>query len=215
MQAPRCALLSTVRRGLATSANWRLREELNWNRDVQKSSACCDRTRPVNLDRLKLVGFDLHTDVGLNDIVGQNDIANCTYFTWRWRLGFYSVFPCFFITALLLVLAATPFLKPADAPPTDVAARVSTIDGLRGLLALAVFFHHAAVWHQYAIIDEWRVSPVPLLHQSWPCGRDHVLHDHWISVLVADAEGKRATQLPEALRGSFISGLYRSISFWR
>jgi len=74
-------------------------------------------------------------------------------------MGFYSVIPCLFIITFLLVLASTPLFRAADSPPTDVAARVSTIDGLRGLLALAVFFHHAAIWHQYAVIGEWRVPP--------------------------------------------------------
>ena len=74
-------------------------------------------------------------------------------------MGFYSVIPCLFMITFLLVLASTPLFRAADSPPTDVAARVSTIDGLRGLLALAVFFHHAAIWHQYAVIGEWRVPP--------------------------------------------------------
>ena len=59
-------------------------------------------------------------------------------------MGFYSSLPCVVTTALLLGLASTPLLRSADAPPTDLAVRVGTIDGLRGLLALAVFFHHAA-----------------------------------------------------------------------
>jgi peptidoglycan/LPS O-acetylase OafA/YrhL len=74
-------------------------------------------------------------------------------------MGFYSSLPCLVITALLLGLASTPLLRSADAPPTDVAARVGTIDGLRGLLALCVFFHHAALWHQYVVTGEWRLPP--------------------------------------------------------
>ena len=72
-------------------------------------------------------------------------------------MGFYSALPCLLTTALLLGLASTPLLRPADTPPTDVAVRVSTIDGLRGLLALAVFFHHAALWHNRIITGEWSV----------------------------------------------------------
>jgi hypothetical protein len=41
----------------------------------------------------------------------------------------------------------------------EVAAWVSTIDGLRGRLAMAVFFHQAAIWHQYLIIGEWLRPP--------------------------------------------------------
>lgn len=74
-------------------------------------------------------------------------------------MGFYSALPCLLTTALLLGLASTPLFRAADAPPTDAAVRVSTLDGVRGLLALAVFFHHAAIWHQYLIIGEWRLPP--------------------------------------------------------
>lgn len=33
--------------------------------------------------------------------------------------------------------------------------RYESIDGLRGFLALGVFIHHAAIWHQYLHIDKW------------------------------------------------------------
>jgi len=85
-------------------------------------------------------------------------------------LGFYAYLPCLLITALLLGVASTPLLRPADAPPTDVAVRVSTIDGLRGLLAFAVFFHHAAIWHQYLIIHEWRLPPSRFYANLGPAG---------------------------------------------
>lgn len=85
-------------------------------------------------------------------------------------MGFYSSLPCLVIIALLLGLASTPLLKWADAPPTDVAVRVSTIDGLRGLLALAVFFHHAAIWHQYLITGEWRLPPSRFYANLGPAG---------------------------------------------
>ena len=70
-------------------------------------------------------------------------------------MGFYSSLPCLVTTALLLGLASTPLLRSADAPPTDLAVRVGTIDGLRGLLALgrllpprrdmAPIYHHRRV----------------------------------------------------------------------
>jgi peptidoglycan/LPS O-acetylase OafA/YrhL len=85
-------------------------------------------------------------------------------------MGFYSALPYFLIMALLLGLAATPLLRWADTPPTDVAVRVNTIDGLRGLLALAVFFHHAAIWRQYLLIGEWRLPPSRLYANLGPAG---------------------------------------------
>ena len=86
------------------------------------------------------------------------------------EMGFYSSLPCLLTFALLLGLASTPLMRPADAPPTDVAVRVSTIDGLRGLLAFAVFFHHAAIWHQYALINEWRLPPSRFYANLGPAG---------------------------------------------
>jgi peptidoglycan/LPS O-acetylase OafA/YrhL len=85
-------------------------------------------------------------------------------------MGFYSALPCFLTLALLMGLAATPLLRWADTPPTDVAVRVSTIDGLRGLLALAVFFHHGAIWHQYLITGEWRLPPTRFYANLGPAG---------------------------------------------
>jgi peptidoglycan/LPS O-acetylase OafA/YrhL len=85
-------------------------------------------------------------------------------------MGFYSSLPCLVTTALLLGLASTRLLRSADAPPTDLAVRVGTIDGLRGLLALAVFFHHAAIWHQYIIIGEWRPPPSRFYANLGPAG---------------------------------------------
>jgi peptidoglycan/LPS O-acetylase OafA/YrhL len=61
-------------------------------------------------------------------------------------------------------------LRWADTPPTDVAVRVSTIDGLRGLLAFAVFFHHSAIWHQYLITGEWRLPPSRFYANLGPAG---------------------------------------------
>ena len=86
------------------------------------------------------------------------------------KMGFYSPLPCLVTLALLLGLAATPLLKWADSPPSDVAARVTTLDGLRGLLALAVFFHHGAIFHQFAITGEWRLPPSRFYTNLGPWG---------------------------------------------
>ncbi|HLX98514.1 MAG TPA: acyltransferase [Roseiarcus sp.] len=85
-------------------------------------------------------------------------------------MGFYSALPYLLTMALLLGLASTPLFRLADTPPTDVAARVSAIDGLRGLLALAVFFHHSAIWHQYLLTGEWRLPPSRFYANLGPAG---------------------------------------------
>ncbi len=86
------------------------------------------------------------------------------------EMGFYASLPYLLTMALLLGLASTPLLRLADTPPSDVPARVSTIDGLRGLLALAVFFHHSAIWHQYLLTGEWRLPPSRFYANLGPAG---------------------------------------------
>jgi peptidoglycan/LPS O-acetylase OafA/YrhL len=69
----------------------------------------------------------------------------------------------------LLALAATPLFKAADTPPSPSRNRVSTVDGLRGFLALGVFFYHAVVYHEYLIDGKWVLEPsrlYPLLGQT-------------------------------------------------
>jgi peptidoglycan/LPS O-acetylase OafA/YrhL len=73
-------------------------------------------------------------------------------------LGYYAIWPCFALLALLLALCATPLFAIADTPPNPRGIRVSNIDGLRGFLALGVFFHHAAVYHQY-LQGTWALPP--------------------------------------------------------
>ena len=85
-------------------------------------------------------------------------------------MSFYSSLPYLLTMAALLALASTPLFRLADTPPSDVAARVSTIDGLRGLLALAVFFHHSAIWHQYLLTGEWRLPPSRFYANLGPAG---------------------------------------------
>jgi peptidoglycan/LPS O-acetylase OafA/YrhL len=50
---------------------------------------------------------------------------------------------------LLFALAATPLFRPADSPPIAAGRRVSTLDGLRGFLALSVFIHHTLVYRTW------------------------------------------------------------------
>jgi peptidoglycan/LPS O-acetylase OafA/YrhL len=81
-------------------------------------------------------------------LVGQSD-------TTAGMSSFYSVWPYFAGMAAILSLASSPLLKMADAPSMKVPARVHTIDGLRGFLALGVVFHHAAFYHLYLQTGKW------------------------------------------------------------
>jgi len=73
--------------------------------------------------------------------------------------GVYAVWPCCAVTALVVLLAATPLLRLADAPPHATAHRVVTLDGLRGFLGLAVFFHHGVVYYRYVTLGVWGLPP--------------------------------------------------------
>jgi peptidoglycan/LPS O-acetylase OafA/YrhL len=71
-------------------------------------------------------------------------------------LDYYSVWPFFLEIGLLLAIAATPLFRAADSPPIPTSNRVGTFDGLRGFLALSVFFHHTAVYHDYLQTGFWQ-----------------------------------------------------------
>jgi peptidoglycan/LPS O-acetylase OafA/YrhL len=71
-------------------------------------------------------------------------------------LDYYSVWPFFLEIGLLLAIAATPLFRAADSPPIPTSNRISSFDGLRGFLALSVFFHHTAVYHDYLRTGIWR-----------------------------------------------------------
>ncbi len=74
-------------------------------------------------------------------------------------MGFYSVWPFFGCLAVLLALARLPVFTAVDTPPSPHFNRVATLDGLRGFLALAVFFHHAAIYHRFLLDGVWALPP--------------------------------------------------------
>ncbi len=70
-----------------------------------------------------------------------------------------SIWPSCVEMALLLLLAATPLFRAADTPPSPQPQRIKTLDGLRGFLALGVFFHHATIYHQLLLSGDWGDPP--------------------------------------------------------
>jgi peptidoglycan/LPS O-acetylase OafA/YrhL len=70
-------------------------------------------------------------------------------------LDYYSTWPFFVEIGLILALASTPLFRAADAPPIPEGRRIQSLDGLRGFLALLVFYHHIAVYHQYLQTHRW------------------------------------------------------------
>ncbi len=71
------------------------------------------------------------------------------------EFGFFSIWPALACVALLMVLGGTPLLKAADTPPGVVERRLAPLDGLRGILALSVFFHHTAMYHVLLTQNQW------------------------------------------------------------
>lgn len=82
----------------------------------------------------------------------------------------YSLWPYFAVMCVLLLLAASPLLSGADEPPSRHGSRISALDGLRGLLALGVFFHHAAVYQGYLLDGQWKLPPSRFYTLLGQCG---------------------------------------------
>jgi peptidoglycan/LPS O-acetylase OafA/YrhL len=72
----------------------------------------------------------------------------------------WAVLPCF---VLLLLFSALPPFHLADAPPGGRSSRVASLDGLRGFLALSVYFHHSAIYYRYLTAGEWTMPPSGIL----------------------------------------------------
>jgi peptidoglycan/LPS O-acetylase OafA/YrhL len=85
-------------------------------------------------------------------------------------MGPYSIWPYFAGMALLLSFASTPLFRAADVPPNPRGPRISTLDGLRGFLALGVFFHHAAIYHRYLSDGAWQPPPSQFYTLTGQCG---------------------------------------------
>lgn len=82
----------------------------------------------------------------------------------------YSVWPYFAAMGALLLLAATPLLRAADVLPPSGQRRLQSLDGLRGFLALAVVFHHGAIYHRYLVDRVWQVPPSQFYTVLGPLG---------------------------------------------
>ncbi len=85
-------------------------------------------------------------------------------------MNYGSIYPYFGGSILIFFFVGTPLFRYADAPPTRVPGRFETIDGLRGFLALGVFFHHAATYHLYLLNGVWTVPAVRFYANLGPVG---------------------------------------------
>jgi peptidoglycan/LPS O-acetylase OafA/YrhL len=67
-----------------------------------------------------------------------------------------SLIPIFVVTAIALL--SIHWLDKLW-PLPEMTERASTIDGLRGYLALGVFLHHACIWHFFLQSGQWQAPP--------------------------------------------------------
>lgn len=75
-------------------------------------------------------------------------------------MGVLSVWPFLVSIAALLGIACLPVLAPADVPPSPHADRFSTLDGLRGFLALGVLYCHGMQNHDQYLLGTPDAPPV-------------------------------------------------------
>lgn len=85
-------------------------------------------------------------------------------------MNLYSPTGYLVVSLLLLGLAATPLLRAADSSWHANNSRTRTIDGLRGFLALGVFFHHAIIYNHFLTTGAWEVPPSILYTQLGQSG---------------------------------------------
>ena len=72
----------------------------------------------------------------------------------------FSPWPFFvLLSACLLLISGKHVFAHLDATPTGRVHKLETLDGLRGLLALAVFVHHATVTYGYVRTGVWQAPP--------------------------------------------------------
>jgi peptidoglycan/LPS O-acetylase OafA/YrhL len=74
-------------------------------------------------------------------------------------VGYYSVAPYLVGMGVILTLVSTPLFRWADSPPGLTPGRTLSLDGLRGILAMSVFFHHAAIYHAFLETGAWVTPP--------------------------------------------------------
>jgi peptidoglycan/LPS O-acetylase OafA/YrhL len=70
-------------------------------------------------------------------------------------MDFYSPFALALCLGGIGGIASTWLFRAADTPPSPQANRIVSMDGMRGFLALAVVFHHVAIYHRFLLDGVW------------------------------------------------------------
>jgi peptidoglycan/LPS O-acetylase OafA/YrhL len=85
-------------------------------------------------------------------------------------MNVYAPAPVILLTVAALAFVALPVWRMADAP-AQPARTDNSIDGLRGYLALGVFFHHAVIYRTYLETGVWGLPPSSFFNM---CGQGGV-----------------------------------------
>lgn len=72
-------------------------------------------------------------------------------------IGLYDLWPAFVVMALVWPLAGMPLFQRVGFESSS--ARIRTIDGMRGYLALAVALHHSVIYHEFLTTGAWKYPP--------------------------------------------------------
>lgn len=72
-------------------------------------------------------------------------------------IGLYDLWPAFVVVALVWPLAGMPPFQRVGFESNS--ARIRTIDGMRGYLALAVALHHSVIYHEFLTTGVWKYPP--------------------------------------------------------
>lgn len=73
-----------------------------------------------------------------------------------------------FALVIYVIAFLTAYLLNLKFKFTTDKSRFENIDGLRGLLAISVFIHHASVWHQFLHLHEWTAPKSNFYNQLGP-----------------------------------------------
>jgi peptidoglycan/LPS O-acetylase OafA/YrhL len=74
-------------------------------------------------------------------------------------MSLYSLWPPILLTAAVLFVVGLPVFARLDEARDASGDRHGNIDGLRGFLAISVFFHHAAMTHRLLEDGVWELPP--------------------------------------------------------
>ncbi|MBK0401533.1 acyltransferase [Adhaeribacter sp. BT258] len=113
-----------------------------------------------------------------------------------------------FLLAFLTGFLINKILKPGI---SSLPSRYETIDGLRGLLGIGVFIHHASIWHQYLQTGTWTLTSSNLFNHF---GQTSVALFFMISAFLFTKKLIQARKEPFDWAYFFVSRFFRLVPMY-